>query len=272
MIVKKSPAQIAKMQEAGRALWAVMEELRAAVAPGVTTAELDELAHSLMRDAGGTPSFLGYRGYPASICASPNDVIVHGIPDERALVEGDIISLDAGLIIDGWHADCAFTAPVGTVDPVALELIEVTRRSLIAGIEACRPGKRMGDVGHAIQVVAEKAGFSVVREYAGHQIGRQMHEGGVQVPNYGPAGKGLLLEEGMVFAIEPMVNAGDWHTRVLDDTWTVVTGDGSLSAHFEHTVAVTAAGPQVLTAPAGWPTHPSAAPLPGQAGTVRRRR
>lgn len=248
MIIKKTPEQIEKMFQAGRALASVVKQLRDAVLPGVTTAELDELARRLMTEKQATPSFLGYKGYPASICASPNDVIVHGIPTEQKLLEGDIVSVDFGLILDGWHADTAYTYPVGEVSDEAARLLEVTEKALAAGIEECRPENRLYDISAAIQEVVEKAGFSVVREYAGHQIGREMHEGEVQVPNYGRRGHGLWLEPGMVFAIEPMVNIGDWRTQVLDDGWAVVTADGSLSAHFEHTVAVTPAGPHVLTA------------------------
>jgi len=237
------------MRRAGRALAEVYKDLEQAIVPGVNLLELDELVERSIRLRGATPSFLGYRGFPSSICASVNDVIVHGIPTDRQLLIGDIFSADLGLILEGWHADCARTYPVGEIEVEARRLLEVTDQSLAAGIAECRPGNHLGDISHAIQSVVESAGFSVVREYAGHQIGRQMHEGDIWVSNYGPPGKGPKLEPGMVFAIEPMVNAGGWQTRVLDDGWTVVTEDGSLSAHFEHTVAITEEGPLVLTSP-----------------------
>jgi len=249
MIIKKTIEQIDKMKTAGQVLAGIFQALGPQIAPGISTREINDLAERLIREHGGVPSFLGYRGFPASICASPNNAIVHGIPNDGPLVEGDILSVDCGLILDGWHADSAYTYPVGKIDEEAARLLEVTVRSLRAGIEQCRPGNRVGDIGAAIQKVVEDAGFSVVREYAGHQIGRQMHEGDVQIPNYGTAGRGPVLEPGIVFALEPMVNAGDWRTKLLDDNWTVVTEDGSLSAHFEHTVAITPAGPMVLTQP-----------------------
>jgi methionyl aminopeptidase len=246
MIVKKSPRQVQEMLRAGQELAEVVEELRGAVVPGVSIKELDELAERLIRGRGGRPSFLGYRGFPGSICASPNDVVVHGIPDDRRLAEGDIFSVDVGLVLDGWHADTARTFAVGEIDPEARRLLEVTEASLEAGVRKCRPGNRLSDISHAVQEVVEEAGFSVVREFVGHGIGRQLHEDPA-IPNFGPPGRGPALEPGMVFAIEPMVNLGDWGTRTLADGWTVVTADGSLSAHFEHTVAVTPAGPHVLT-------------------------
>ena len=246
MIQKKTPEQIQKMLVAGQALADVIAQLAGAVAPGVTSLELDAMAERLIRERGAVPSFLGYRGFPASICASPNKVIVHGIPSRTPLVEGDLLSVDVGLILDGWHADSAYTYPVGTISPKAARLLEVTEASLEAGIEQCQPGNRLSDVSHAVQRVVERAGFSVVREFVGHGIGRNLHED-PQIPNYGAPGKGPVIEPGMVFAIEPMVNAGGWRTRTLDDGWTVVTADGKLSAHFEHSVAVTPAGPLVLT-------------------------
>lgn len=248
MIIKKSPQQLKRMHRAGQALAQVIETLREAVVPGAKVADLDALAERLIRERGGVPSFLGYRGFPNSICASPNEVIVHGIPDDRRLVEGDILSVDVGLILDGWHADSAFTYPVGEITLATTRLLEVTQASLLAGIEQCVAGRRLSDVSHAIQLLVEEAGFSVVREFVGHGIGRQMHED-PQVPNFGSPGRGPVLEAGMVLAIEPMVNMGGWQTRTLADGWTVVTSDGSLSAHFEHTVAVTPTGPRVLTAP-----------------------
>lgn len=247
MIVKKSPEQIEAMYRSGQILGEVITELRGAVMAGVTTKDLDEIAERSIRLRGGVPSFLGYRGFPASICVAPNEVVVHGIPDDRALKDGDIISLDFGLILDGWHSDSAVTVAVGDIDDESAKLLDVTRDSLDAGIEQCVSGNHLGDVSHAIQVVVESAGFSVVREYSGHGIGRSLHED-PQVPNYGMPGRGPKLEPGWVIAVEPMVNVGDWQTRLLDDGWAVVTTDGARSAHFEHTIAITEAGPRVLTA------------------------
>ncbi len=246
MIVKKTPRQVQEMLRAGQVLAEVVEELCRALTPGARIKELDELAEALIRKRGGRPSFLGYRGFPGSICASPNDVVVHGIPDDRTLAEGDIFSVDVGLVLDGWHADTARTFALGEISPQARRLLEVTEAALEAGVRQCRPGNRLGDISHAVQAVVEEAGFSVVREFVGHGIGRQLHEDPA-IPNFGPPGRGPALEPGMVFAIEPMVNLGDWGTRTLEDGWTVVTADGSLSAHFEHTVAITPVGPQVLT-------------------------
>ena len=247
VIIRKTPEQIEKMARAGKVLAEVIREMGATIRPGVTLRELDEMAERSMRLRGAVPSFLGYRGFPASICASPNEMVVHGIPDGRKLKEGDIFSADFGLILDGWHADSAYTFPVGRVSEEARRLLEVTQVSLAAGIACCRPGNRLSDIGNAIQRVVEEARFSVVREFVGHGIGRSMHED-PQVPNYGKPGRGPVLEEGWVLAIEPMVNAGGWETRLLDDNWGVVTADGSLSAHFEHTVAITSEGPRILTA------------------------
>jgi methionyl aminopeptidase len=246
MIYKKSTEEIKVMRRAGAIVAATLEALRAAVKPGVTTGELDRVAETVIRDHGASPSFKGYRGFPASICTSPNDVIVHGIPSSVAVEEGDILSLDVGAYIDGFHADSAWTFPVGEVDPGAAELLKVTEASLEAAIEVCRPGARLGDVGYAVQQTAEGAGFSIVREYAGHGVGRALHEE-PSIPNYGPAGRREVLTPGMTLAIEPMVNAGGAATKTLTDGWTVVTADGSLSAHFEHTVAITEDGHEVLT-------------------------
>lgn len=246
MIIKKSPKQIEKMRRAGKLLAEIHDQIRQMIAPGVSLKEIDELAERSIRLRGAVPSFLGYRGFPNTICASLNEVVVHGIPDHTTLEEGDIFSCDLGLILDGWHADRATTYPVGEISDEAQQLLDATERSLEAGIAQCRPGNRLSDVSHAIQKVVEEAGFSVVREYAGHGIGRDMHED-PQVTNFGDPGRGPKLEEGWVLAIEPMVNAGGWQTKLLGDGWTVVTVDGSLSAHFEHTVAITADGPLVLT-------------------------
>jgi methionyl aminopeptidase len=246
VILKKSPEDIAIMREAGVILTDTLSHLEAAIAPGTTTAELDRIAEDSIRTAGASPSFKGYRGFPASICTSPNDVIVHGIPGRYVLRDGDIISIDVGVFHGGFHADSAWTFPVGTVSAEAAKLLEVTEASLLAAIDECRPGARIGDVGHAVEGVAVAAGFSVVREYVGHGVGRALHEE-PQVPNYGPPGRRELLSPGMTLAIEPMVNVGGPETKVLDDGWTVVTLDGSLSAHFEHTVAITPEGRDVLT-------------------------
>jgi methionyl aminopeptidase len=224
--------------------------LAAAVAPGLRTIELDGMAEEFIRGRGGVPTFLGYRGFPRSICASPNDMVVHGIPGDYAVRDGDIVSLDVGVTLDGYVADSALTVPVGTVSAAATRLLQVTRASLEAAIDACRVGDRLGDVSHAVQEVVEAGGFSVVRSLVGHGVGREMHEE-PQIPNYGPAGKGPRLEEGMVFAIEPMVNVGGHEVFVGDDRWSIYSGDGSLSAHFEHTVALSAQGPRVLTRRAG---------------------
>jgi methionyl aminopeptidase len=246
LIYKKSLDEIKVMRRAGAVVADTLEALREALRPGVTTEELDQVAERIIRDAGATPSFKGYRGFPASICASPNHVIVHGIPSSMKLEEGDIISLDVGAFLDGYHADSAWTFPVGEVDPTAAELLKVTEASLDAALEQCKPGNRLGDVGYAVQQVAEPAGFSIVREYAGHGVGRALHEE-PSIPNYGPAGRREVLTEGMTLAIEPMVNVGGSGTKTLADGWAVVTSDGSLSAHFEHTVAITADGHEILT-------------------------
>ncbi|HVF53050.1 MAG TPA: type I methionyl aminopeptidase [Actinomycetota bacterium] len=246
MIYKKSPEEIAIMRRAGRVLADTLDKLEAALRPGITTAELDAMAQASIESAGARPSFKGYRGYPASICTSPNDVIVHGIPSDDAVEEGDIISIDVGVFLDGFHADSAWTFPVGEVDSAAAELLKVTEASLAAAIEQCRPGARLGDVGNAVEQVAEAGGFAIVREYVGHGVGRALHED-PQIPNYGPPGRRELLASGMTLAIEPMVNAGGPGTELLDDGWTVVTADGSLSAHFEHTVAIVDEGHEVLT-------------------------
>lgn len=249
MIARKTAAQVAIMRRAGRVVAEMHEECVRIARPGTTTAEIDRVARDVLQRRGARSNFLGYHGFPAVICTSPNAVIVHGIPSEHVvLAEGDILSLDCGAIIDGWHADAAVTVPIGEVDDGSKRLIEITRRSLEAAIDQVEEGNRLGDIGAAVERVAEAAGFSIVREYVGHGIGTAMHEE-PQVPNYGPAGRGVKLKEGLVLAIEPMVNAGRAETETLADGWTVVTADGRRSAHFEHTVAVTSHGPEVLTLP-----------------------
>src|SRR6202453_597580 len=236
------------MRKAGKVVAEIHEVTRAAIRPGVTTRDLDELAVEVLTKRNARSNFLNYNGFPAVICTSPNDMIVHGIPGDYVLQDGDIMSIDCGAIIEGYHGDAAFTMAVGDVTPGAQRLIEVTEQSLWAGIDQLRSGTRLHEVGRAVQTVAEKAGFTVVREYVGHAIGTAMHED-PQVPNYWPGSGGPMLKAGMVFAVEPMVNAGGPATKVLDDDWSVVTADGSLSAHFEHSIAVTDAGPEVLTLP-----------------------
>ena len=248
MIVCRSAAELERMREAGRLVGEVLTELTAAVAPGVSTAELDEIAERRIRQAGATPAFKGYHGYPATICASINDEVIHGIPSgRRVLAAGDIISIDVGAALDGYYGDSAVTLPVGQVSEQAATLLRVTEESLYKAIEQARPGKRVSDIGHAVQRHVEAFGFSIVREFVGHGIGVRMHEE-PQVPNYGEPGHGPRLAEGMVLAIEPMVNAGKPAVKVLADGWTAVTRDTSLSAHFEHTVAVTSGEPWILTA------------------------
>lgn len=248
-IETKSPAEIAVMAEAGRLLAEVQAEIARAVQPGVTTAELDSVAAAAIKARKALPAFVGYRGFPATLCVSVNSEVVHGIPSKkRVLAEGDIVGLDLGLIWKDFYADSAVTLPVGKVSAEASRLMATTRAALEAGLAQACVGRRIGDVGEAVQVIAEKAGFSVVREFVGHGIGRALHED-PPVPNYGKAGTGLRLTSGMVIAIEPMVNAGGPDVKVLVDGWTAVTSDGSLSAHFEHTVAVTDDGPRILTRP-----------------------
>lgn len=246
MIVLKSPEEIAVMRRAGRIVAECHARLREWVKPGVTTGQLNDKVDELIRRLGGLPSFKGYRGYPASICTSVNDEVVHGIPGPRRLAEGDIVGIDIGACVDGFHGDAAYTYPVGQVDPEVERLLQVTEEALYRGIEAARVGGRLSDISHAIQTHVEAAGFSVVRDLVGHGIGRQMHED-PQVPNYGPPGRGVRLRPGITLAIEPMVNAGTHHVKVLEDQWTVVTVDGKPSAHFEHTVALTPDGVEILT-------------------------
>jgi methionyl aminopeptidase len=248
VIVCRSAAELERMRDAGRLVGEVLSELTAHVAPGVSTADLDALAEKRIVKAGAVPAFKGYHGYPATICASINDEVIHGIPSgKRVLQEGDVISIDVGAALDGYYGDSAVTLPVGRVTEEAATLLRVTEESLYKAIERVRPGNRISDLGHAVQKHVEAYGFSVVREFVGHGIGQRMHEE-PQVPNYGEPGRGPRLAEGMVLAIEPMVNAGKPAVKVLGDGWTAVTRDGSLSAHFEHTVAVTADGPWILTA------------------------
>jgi methionyl aminopeptidase len=248
VIVCRSHAELEKMREAGRLVADVLTQLASLVAPGITTADLDAVAEERILAAGATPAFKGYHGYPATICASVNEEVIHGIPSgRRILQEGDIVSIDVGASLDGYYGDSAITLPVGQVSEEAALLLRTTDESLYKAIEVARPGNRISDIGHAVQRHVEAFGFSVVREFVGHGIGQRMHEE-PQVPNYGEPGRGPRLSEGMVLAIEPMVNAGRQAVRVLADGWTAVTRDGSLSAHFEHTVAVTAGDPWILTA------------------------
>jgi methionyl aminopeptidase len=246
VIVKKSPAEIDAMAAAGDILVRTMDLLAAKIRPGVTTGELDTAAERFIRSQGATPAFKGYRGFPGSICASPNHMVVHGIPGPFKLRRGDILSIDIGVIKDGWVADAARTFPVGEVSPVASKLLQVTEEALFRAVDACVPGNRLGDVGYAVQAHVEDNGFSVVRSLVGHGIGRSMHED-PQIPNYGPPGKRELLEEGMVLAVEPMTTAGRHLVRMGDDGWAIYSQDGSLAAHFEFTIAITAEGPRILT-------------------------
>jgi methionyl aminopeptidase len=246
MIVRKTPEQIEKMALAGDVLVRCLKMLESKARVGVTTAELDAAAEKFIRSQDATPAFKGYRGFPGSICASPNSMVVHGIPGPYELKRGDILSIDVGVIKDGWVADAAMTVPVGAVSPEAGKLLEVTKASLFTGIEQMRPGNHLGDVSAAIQRAVEGEGLSIIRTLVGHGIGCEMHEE-PQVPNFGEPGKGPELEEGMVLAIEPMVNAGGPLVRMDEDGWSVFSDDDSLAAHFEFTVAVTADGPRVLT-------------------------
>ena len=246
MIVCRSAAELHRLRDANQLVGRVLEVVREAVVPGVTTAELDALAEREIRAGGAVPAFKGYKGYPATICASVNEQVVHGIPSSRVLGEGDIISIDLGALLGGFYGDSAVTVGVGTISPNAAELLRVTEASLWKGIEAVRPGARVSDIGYAVQRHVEASGFSVVREFVGHGIGAHLHEE-PQIPNYGEPGRGPRLAEGMVIAIEPMVNAGSAGVKVLPDGWTAVTSDRSLSAHFEHTVAVTSDGVEVLS-------------------------
>ncbi|MEY2477522.1 MAG: methionyl aminopeptidase [Actinomycetota bacterium] len=248
MIQIKTEDEIALMREAGLVVGRTLEALRSAVAPGVSTAELDSIAEAQIRRAGAIPSFKGYQGFPATICASVNDQVVHGIPGPTVLREGDIVSIDCGAIVDGWHGDAAVTVGVGEVAPELQELMRVCEESMWRGFAAARLGGRLSDIGHAIEgYIASQGDYGIVQEYTGHGIGTEMHQP-PHVPNFGRPGRGPRLEKGLVLAVEPMVNLGSRHTRLLDDGWTVVTADGARSAHFEHTFTLTEAGPWVLTA------------------------
>ncbi|MCZ6536231.1 MAG: type I methionyl aminopeptidase [Chloroflexi bacterium] len=245
-ITIKSPQELEAMRRAGAIVAETIATLEEAVHPGITTSQLDQIAYRVIRERGGQPTFKGYRGFPASICASVNEEIVHGIPSDRILNEGDLIKVDVGATIDGFIGDSAVTVGVGKISKEAQKLIDVTRQCLEEGIKAAVDGARTGDIGAVVEEYATARDFSVVREYVGHGVGRFLHED-PQVPNYGPAGRGAQLRQGMALAIEPMVNVGGWETKLLDDHWTVVTADGSLSAHFEHTIAITDGEAEVLT-------------------------
>jgi methionyl aminopeptidase len=246
MIVCRSTAEIDKLRRVNQLVARILAELRLKVAPGVTTEEIDASAEALVRAAGAEPAFKGYHGYPATVCASVNEQVVHGIPSSRQLADGDVLSLDMGAKLDGFYGDCAVTVAVGRVSPEAATLLRVTQEALFQGIDAVKPGARVSDIGAAVQRHVEAHGFSVVREFVGHGIGTALHEE-PQIANYGPGGRGPRLSEGMVFAIEPMVNTGGAAVKVLSDGWTAVTRDSSLSAHFEHTVVVTGEGCEILT-------------------------
>jgi methionyl aminopeptidase len=247
VIIRKAASEIERMARAGEVVAETLALVGEHARPGVTTQELDELADDFIRSRGGIPTFKGYRGYPASICASPNSMVVHGIPGMYALQEGDLLSVDVGVTLDGFVADSAYTFPIGEVSAEAERLLEAGQAALAAGIEQCRLGNRLSDISHAIQVATEREGFSVVRSLVGHGVGRTMHEE-PQIPNYGEPGRGPLLAEGMTFAIEPMITAGGADVVLHDDEWSISTADGSLAAHFEHTVAITSEGPRILTA------------------------
>jgi methionyl aminopeptidase len=246
VIQLKTPEEIDRMAAAGRILARCHEILRSKARPGVTTGDLDAAAERFIRSQGAEPAFKGYRGFPGSICASPNSMVVHGIPGPYELKRGDILSIDIGVVLDGWVADAAITHPIGNVTPIAGRLLATTRAALFDAVEQSRPGNRLGDVSYAVQSRVEADGFAVIRSLVGHGIGREMHED-PQIPNFGEPGSGVELEEGMVLAIEPMVNVGTHHVRMGQDNWAVYSQDGSLAAHFEHTVAITADGPEILT-------------------------
>ncbi len=246
MIICKTDSEIQRMREAGRIVAITLEAMKKAVRPGITTKELDSIAETTIRKHGATPSFKGYNGFPGSICASVNEELVHGIPGSRVLQDGDIISIDIGACIHGFHGDAAITLPVGNITKEAKQLLKVTEQSLYEGIKQATTNNRLSDISHAIQTFVEANGYSVVRDYVGHGIGRDIHES-PQIPNFGAPERGSRLKKGMVLAIEPMVNMGSYRVKTLADHWTVVTEDGKLCAHFEHTVALTDAGPEILT-------------------------
>jgi len=251
VIELKSAREIGLMRTGGHLLADVMDRLRETVKPGLSTLEIDEDVESFIRARGAAPAFKGYRGFPATVCISINEEVVHGIPSaHRRIKEGDIVGLDLGCIVEGYYADCAFTLAIGDVPPKVQSLLEVTRESLDVAIAECHAGRRLSDVSHAVQTHVERHGFAVVRAFVGHGIGRALHED-PQIPNFGDPGRGPQLRPGMVLAIEPMVTMGSWEVKVLDDGWTAVTRDGSLAAHFEHTIAITETGPEVLTSRTG---------------------
>jgi methionyl aminopeptidase len=262
VIIKKTPEEIERMAAAGAILVRTMNLLAGKIRPGVTTRELDQAAERFIVSQGAEPAFKGYRGFPGSICTSPNSMIVHGIPGPYKLGRGDLLSVDIGVVLDGWVADAARTFPVGPITPIARKLLTVTEEALFLAVEKCRPGNHLGDLSHAVQQHVEDAGLSVVRSLVGHGIGRSMHEE-PQVPNHGSPGTGIVLEEGMVLAVEPMVTAGRQAIRVGDDHWAIYAQDGSLAAHFEFTVAITAEGPRILT-----PWHEAAGGNAARGGSV----
>lgn len=248
MISIKSPRDIEKMRAAGRLTAQARALAGSMIRPGVTTGEIDRAVRKFIEGHGAKPSFLGYGGYPASICASVNEVVIHGIPGSRRLQEGDIVSIDVGAYLDGFHGDCAATFPCGEVSAEAQKLVDVTKQSFFEGIKLAKVGQRVSDIGHAVQQYVESFGYGVVREFVGHGVGRNMHEA-PEVPNYGAAGHGARLQPGMVIAVEPMVCAGDWRVKVLGDKWTTVSADGSLTAHYENTILITDGEPEILTDP-----------------------
>lgn len=248
MISIKSPRDIEKMRAAGRLTAQARALAGSMIRPGVTTGEIDKAVRKFIESHGAKPSFLGYGGYPASICASVNEVVIHGIPGGRKLQDGDIVSVDVGAYLDGFHGDCAATFPCGEITPEAQKLIDVTKQSFFEGIKLAKVGQRVSDIGHAVQQYVEGFGYGVVRDFVGHGVGRNMHEA-PEVPNYGAAGHGARLQPGMVIAVEPMVCAGDWRVKVLGDKWTTVSADGSLTAHYENTILITDGEPEILTDP-----------------------
>jgi methionyl aminopeptidase len=262
VIIRKSSAELERMARAGKLVSETHQLLAEHIRPGITTAELDRIADEFITSRGAYPTFKGYRGYPAALCTSPNDMIVHGIPGPYALAEGDILSVDVGVTLDGFIGDAAYTYPVGVISPEAARLLAACQEALAAGIEQCRAGNRLSDISHAVQEVTESSGFTVVRALVGHGVGRSMHED-PQIPNYGPPGRGPELRPGMVFAIEPMITAGTYEIYLHDDDWSISTADGSLAAHFEHTVAITEDEPRILT----WP-HPRVGVQLAQSGAA----